>query len=92
MKQQISRLSPHQNGKVFAILMALSSLVIAIPFMLIASAFGPQNSSPSFVYILVFPIMYLLIGYISVAAGCAIYNFFFKYIGGVEFEARGTDA
>lgn len=72
--------------------MALSSLVIAVPLMLVASAFGTQESSPSFVFILVLPIIYLFIGYISVAVGCAIYNFFFKYIGGVEFEARGTDA
>lgn len=28
MKQQIARFSPHQNGKVFAVLMAVGSLVI----------------------------------------------------------------
>lgn len=34
MKHQIERLSPHQNGKVFAVLMAVSSL----PFLFIAFA------------------------------------------------------
>ena len=31
MKQQISRFSPHQNGKVVAVLMAVVSLIILIP-------------------------------------------------------------
>jgi len=93
MKQQVSRLSPHQNGKVFGVLMAISSLVFLVPFFLIVSATMPASAGgpPTFM-ILIMPVMYLLIGYLSVAIGCAVYNFMFKYLGGIEFESKSADA
>lgn len=93
MKQQVSRLSPHQNGKVFGVLMAISSLVFLVPFFLIFSATMPPGAGgpPAFM-ILIMPVMYLVIGYLSVAIGCALYNFMFRYLGGIEFEARAQDA
>lgn len=42
--------------------------------------------------IILFPVLYLVLGYVMVAIGCAVYNFMFKVIGGIEFEARNTDA
>lgn len=95
MKQQVARFSPHQNGKVFAILMAVSSLVFVVPFMVFASMVSPRGSGPSFLVILLFPLIYLVMGYVMVAVGCAIYNFMFRYIGGIEFESQtqqGSDA
>ncbi len=95
MKKQISHLSPHQNGKVFGVLMALSSLLFVVP-MAIAFSFippgvdshGHQVSSPPVAMLLLFPVMYLVMGYIMTAVGCAFYNFMFKYIGGFEYESR----
>lgn len=89
MKTQIQRFSPHQNGKVFAVLMAVSSLVFVVPFMLIASATAPQGSGamPLFMVVL-FPLFYLVFGYVMVAIGCWLYNVMFKYIGGIEYESR----
>jgi hypothetical protein len=89
MKQQISRFSLHQNAKVFAVLMAVSSLVFLIPVFLIFAAIAPAQARPPMVMFLVMPVMYLLVGYVMVAIGCAIYNFMFQYIGGVEFESTG---
>ena len=37
MKQQVSRLSPHQNGKVFGVLSAVLSLIVLVPVFLLAS-------------------------------------------------------
>lgn len=94
MKQQVSRLSPHQNGKVFGVLMALSSLVFLVPFFFIFSATMPAGAGgpPAFM-ILAMPVMYLVFGYLSVALGCAVYNFMFNFIGGIEFVSQGsTDA
>lgn len=90
MKRQVARFSPHQNGKVFAVLMAVTSLVFVVPFMLFASAMGPKDSGPPFFFFALFPVMYLVVGYVMVVAGCAAYNLLFKYIGGIEFET--TDA
>jgi hypothetical protein len=92
MKQQIARFSPHQNGKVFAVLMAVGALVFVVPFMLIAFLSAPAEAKPPMLFFLAMPIIYLVMGYISVAIGCAIYNALFKHIGGIEFESRGVDA
>ena len=40
MKKQIRRLSPHQNGKVFAVLMTIGALVIFIPMTLMMFFIG----------------------------------------------------
>lgn len=88
MKQQIERLSPHQNGKVFAVLMAASSLVFLLPFLVFASFATPAEQGPPTWFFLLFPVIYFVFGYIMVAAGCAIYNFMYRYIGGIEYTAR----
>lgn len=91
MKQQISRLSPHQNGKVFSILMAVGSLVFMVPFMLFAFASAPANARPPLLFLLGMPVLYLVMGYVSVAIGCAVYNGLYRHIGGIEFEARSIE-
>lgn len=92
MKQQVQRFSPHQNGKVFAVLMTLSSCIFLVPMALITAALAPAGSGPSGFIFLVMPLIYLIFGYLSVALGCVIYNVMFKYIGGIEFESKGGDA
>lgn len=86
MKQQISSFSPHQNGKVFAVLMAVGSLVFLIPMFLFFMAAAPAGTRPPLLMLLFLPVMYLVMGYVMVAIGCAAYNFMFKHIGGIEFE------
>jgi len=92
MRIQIKKLSPHQNGKVFAILMAFSSLIFLIPMILTMSLSTPNLDQhgnpitfPVFMFIIM-PILYLIFGYIFSVIGCFIYNFLFKYIGGFEYE------
>ena len=92
MKQQIARFSPHQNGKVFAILMTAGAVVFMLPFMLFVFMTAPAEARPPVLFFLAMPILYLVMGYVSVAIGCVIYNALFKHIGGIEFEARGIDA
>ena len=95
MKIRISRLSIHQNAKVFAVLMALGSLVFVLP-MFVGLFFAPpgvdargnpvDSFSPAFA--LIFPIFYLVFGYITVAIACALYNLISKYLGGFEYEVH----
>lgn len=88
MKRQIERVSPHQNGKVFGVLMALWSCLFVLPMsaiMMIVPAPAGQPKPPAFLF-LVFPIFYLVFGYFFVAFGCWIYNQLFPHIGGFEFE------
>lgn len=94
MKTQILRFSPHQNAKVVAILMAVSSLIFVLPMSLMFFLVAPQIPGaeenmefPKFVFLL-FPFMYLVFGYVSVAIGALFYNFLTRFIGGLEFELR----
>ncbi|MCW9023556.1 MAG: hypothetical protein OQK73_02630 [Gammaproteobacteria bacterium] len=94
MKKQIRRFSPHQNAKVFSVMMAISVLFFTIPMALMFTFVVPptdQNGNPVDFPVMIFwlmPIFYLIFGYISVAIGCAFYNFLFKFVGGIEIEVQ----
>jgi len=92
MKQQVVRFSPHQNGKVFAVLMAISSLVFLLPMILIFMVSAPTRARPPLFMLVMMPVIYLVLGYVMVAIGCLIYNFMFKYIGGIEFDSTVAGA
>ena len=92
MKIQIKRFAPHQNAKVFAVLMAVGSLIFVLPFMLIASIAAPKGSGPPPFMFVIFPVAYLVLSYITVAVGAWFYNFMYKYIGGLEFESGESEA
>jgi len=92
-------LSPHQNAKVFGVLMAISTLVFAVPMFFVflnmptgLDAQGNQIDVPSAWFVLLFPLLYLFMSYIMVTIGCWLYNFMFKYIGGFEYEARNNNS
>lgn len=93
MKKQVARFSPHQNGKVFAVLMALSSCLFIIPMTILMALMPPPANGvkPPVIVFLLFPLLYLVFGYLSVAVGCWFYNFMFRYIGGVEFETTSAE-
>ena len=92
MKQQLTRLSPHQNGKAVGTVLGVVSLPIVVIVHLLMALTPPtpaQNGYvlefPLFMYLL-FPPIYFLIGYVTVAFACLVYNFLSPYIGGFEFE------
>jgi len=92
MKQQIKRFSPHQNGKVIAVLMTIGAALMFIPMVIVTYLVMPQVDQPGnpvrlpvFMFAIL-PVFYLVFGYIIVATGCAIYNFVYRLIGGIEFE------
>ena len=95
MKIQIARLSPHQNAKVFGVLMAIGSLFFVVP-MIIAIQFIPAGvdaqghppDTPSALFVLMFPVIYLVMGYVMVVIGCWLYNIMFRFLGGFEYDVR----
>ena len=92
MNRTITRFKPHQNGKVFGILMALGSFGFLVPVFVMFTAIGPQKDGPPPFIFLLMPIFYFVFGYLSIAVGCLLYNFMFRYIGGVEYEEESSDA
>lgn len=86
MKKQIERLSPHQNGKVLAVLMAVSSIFLFLPFILIVGLATPKGMGPGIGMLIAMPIFYFIFTYLWVALTCWIYNHMFKHVGGIEYE------
>ena len=92
MKQQISRLSPHQNGKVIGVLWALVSLIIVVPVFLISSAFGAGDKGVPLWAIFIAPVFYLIVTYIATVIGCALYNVVVPMTGGIEYDSNAGAA
>ena len=91
MKQQISRLSPHQNGKVAAVLGAITSLILMVPIFLIGSLAGASEKMPLW-SIFILPVIYLIVGYIFTVIGCALYNVVAPMTGGIEDDSNASAA
>jgi len=85
MPQQIRRFGVAQTAKVAGVLYALIGVVL-LPFLLIAAMFSPDKNGFGAGFALAIPILYGVLGFITTAIGCAIYNFVAGYVGGVEVE------
>ena len=100
MKIQIKNFSTHQTAKVFAILMAVSSLLFVIPFSLISLlASTPMDANGNEINTGAFSLMFLLMpifqgvmGYIMMRFGMWVYNKITPRIGGIEFEFEEVDS
>jgi hypothetical protein len=92
MKLQISRLSPHQNGKVAGVLMAIVSLIILVPVFLIASMAGAVDKGVPLWAIFIAPVLYLIFTYIMTVIACALYNVVVPMTGGIEYDANQSAA
>ncbi|MDG1732437.1 MAG: hypothetical protein P8M49_01175 [Thalassotalea sp.] len=99
MKVQVKNFSTHQTAKVFAILMALTSLLFVIPFSLIpmlaptqVAADGSEVNFGAFsIMFLLMPIFQGLFGYVVMRFGMWLYNKVTPRIGGIEFEFEEVD-
>jgi hypothetical protein len=88
MKRQITRLAPHQNAKVFAVLFAISSAIFLTPFSIIFMVSGPKGSGATFAPFVFLPFIYLVVGYLTAIFGAWLYNKLFPYIGGFEVNVE----
>ena len=94
MKTQIKNLSPHQNGKVLSILVAIGTLPIFLLMMVpmifmmpnVDNAGNPIHYGFPFKMFLFMPVIYLVITYISISFFCWLYNNAYRFLGGLEFE------
>jgi TRAP-type C4-dicarboxylate transport system permease small subunit len=94
VKVQISNFSTHQTAKVFAFMMAATSLLFFLPFgMLSLIGSGPVaedgtevSMMPFTIMFLIFPLIQGLFGYVFVRIGMWAYNKLSPRVGGFEFE------
>lgn len=100
MKKRLKKIEPFQLGKIFGALYALSSLVM-LPFILLFSilaGFAQQSAGvappmPLMLgmgagFLIMAPIMYGIMGFISGIIGACLYNLVAKWVGGIEVEVE----
>ncbi|WP_340680923.1 hypothetical protein [Paraglaciecola sp.] len=94
MKIQIKNFSTHQTAKVFAVLMAVTSLLFMLPFFLI-SMFANDTTmhADGFGMLFLFmPLVQGLFGYLVMRFGMWIYNKITSRVGGIEFEFEQVES
>lgn len=103
---RIRKLGVLSVAKMYAVMMLVISLLIAIPygfFIIIFSLIGAGSAGGDaalalggggivmgLVVMIVVPIMYALMGFIFGALGALIYNIFAGMVGGIEIEVENV--
>jgi hypothetical protein len=87
MAQRIRRFGVGQTAKVFGLLYGIMGLVF-VPLFAAVAAVAPQEEGVGFGvgFAIALPVIYAIIGFISSAVGCAIYNLVAGWVGGIEVE------
>jgi len=95
--KRIKRIDPMQSGKVTAIVSVALILIIFVPFMLLFSlaglgtSFGGAMLGGSLFMIILLPIIYGIVGFIAGILYAVVYNFTYKYHGGLQLEYDDMD-
>lgn len=83
LRKQITRISPLQTAKVFALLYFILSLpLLGLMSLSFLSSPAPQ---PSMMFLMMVPFAYLVCGFIFTAIGAFAYNLVAQWVGGVEY-------
>ena len=91
---QIKSFGIWQTAKLVAVMYFVFTAIFMIPFGLIFMMAGftlgeGEGIFGAFfggMFMLFLPVIYAVLGFVFVALGCLIYNFFAKYLGGIELE------
>lgn len=92
MKKQIIRVTPIQTAKVAAVMCFLLSIPMVV-FMVMSFAFAPMPTPGfGFGFMILFPVLYLVFGFVFTAIAAWIYNLAAGWVGGVEYTSITVDA
>lgn len=90
MKKQVRRISVHQSSKVIAAMYAaMTTVIVFLPIAIHQLVWGHIGRVIFFIVIL--PLLYWLILYISHAIGFWFYNLAARSLGGIEFDLVDLD-
>jgi hypothetical protein len=96
MTKRLTRISPWQAGKLFALIYFAMSLLLVIPMALVSAYVPvPPGARPHFGlgFLVCLPFLYALAALIFVPFGCWLYNNAAKLVGGLEISVtEGVDA
>jgi hypothetical protein len=92
MLRRVTRISPWQAGKFFAVLYFIMGLIFAIPFALFSSVIPNAGGGFGIGFAIAVPFIYAICGLIFVPIACLIFNFVANLVGGLEFTvAEGAE-
>ncbi len=96
MKFHITRIDPHQNAKVLAMLLSAFFLVVSIPVAVVGLAIAPAGQqgpilSQFLATQVILLLLYPVISYVFIRIGLAVFNKLVPHIGGFEFEASNDN-
>lgn len=96
--QRVKRIGVAQTSLVAGIALFFISLIFVIPmglFMGVAGAFaGPHMPGLPFTgvaFMIIMPFLYAIIGFITTAISCLVYNMVAKWTGGIEIDIELAD-
>lgn len=89
MKKQLTRFSIMQTSMVMGVVSLVVSALVVIPLVLLN--YSKEGASSSFLLLLV-PLIYWFLGWISTVISCCVYNFVAKRIGGIEFTLEDKES
>jgi len=92
MLRRVTRISPWQAGKFFAVLYFIVGLIFAIPFALFSSLIPNGGGGFGIGFAIAMPFIYGICGLIFAPIACLIFNFVAGLVGGLEFTvAEGAE-
>lgn len=92
MKKQIIRVSPVQTAKISAVLYFLLSIPM-VAIMALSFIFSPApGAGPGLGFLILFPVLYLVFGFIFTVIAAWIYNLAAGWVGGVEYTSITLDS
>ena len=84
MIKRINHVAPLQLGIVFAALYGAISLLI-VPILILVSVLAPSgNKGLPIIFIIIFPVLYAIAGFIGGLLVAVVYNLIAKWTGGIE--------
>jgi hypothetical protein len=92
MKKQIIRVSPVQTAKVAALMYFLLSIPM-VAFMVLSFSFAPMPGPRfGFGFMILFPLLYLVFGFVFTVIAAWVYNLAAGWVGGVEYTSITVDS
>lgn len=97
--KRVKRFGVFQTAKVASIIMFFVSFLFTLPFWLVGGLIG-EFLGPAFpgipfkgsLFFLFIPFFYAIVGFISTAISCLVYNFIARWTGGIELEIVTVDS
>jgi hypothetical protein len=98
--KRIRRIDPMQSGKVTAIVSIALMLIIFVPILLLFSLIGMGSSSSlgglilggGLFMVILMPLIYGFFGFILGILYAVVYNFTYRYHGGLQLEYDDMDS